>query len=445
MSREVPSCGDRDDSGTRHPDGAEASASYRSNIRSVADVLYKGALPLSIADAGAKGSAGVIALLIARYFGPLQFGQYATAMSVCGMFMMITGIGFEQEFTRRGSIEKNDIPSNLSLNLLSLAITSTAAYLSMIAFLSLSGYSRDIAILGLLLGVTLIVLNVHLPFRHLCLLLDKSHVTAAIQTIATMTVLALTVFVIYVKGPLIFIVVSQLFVAIGVALAWFWWTPKTYFALRTSGRSVIDFFRNSALFGFSNMIWVAYFNFDIFLMSLLKPGTEVGVYAGVYRIIAINYVVGMAVVHSFTPILFRKFASSREKYAKASRNLVATMGLIGLLLSLFLYIYSGPLVSMIIGELYREGAVIARVLSLAVTLRLVNFGLCEVLTTGNRQRTRVSVEMIMLLSNVVLNGFLIPRYGGVGAAVATVGAEIVLFFGALSSCRKYGLFRISAS
>ncbi|MBP2688600.1 MAG: hypothetical protein H6Q83_787, partial [Deltaproteobacteria bacterium] len=144
MSREVPSCGDRDDSGTRHPDGAEASASYRCNIRSVADVLYKGALPLSIADAGAKGSAGVIALLIARYFGPLQFGQYATAMSVCGMFMMITGIGLEQEFTRRGSIEKNDIPSNLSLNLLSLAITSTAAYLSMIAFLSLSGYSRDI-------------------------------------------------------------------------------------------------------------------------------------------------------------------------------------------------------------------------------------------------------------------------------------------------------------
>jgi O-antigen/teichoic acid export membrane protein len=114
-------------------------------------------------------------------------------------------------------------------------------------------------------------------------------------------------------------------------------------------------------------------------------------------------------------------------------------------MSLILYIYSGPLVSMIIGELYKEGAVIAKILSLAVTLRLVNFGLCEVLTTGNRQKTRVSVEMLMLLSNVLMNGFLIPQYGGVGAAIATVGAEIVLFFGALFACRKFGLLRNGAS
>jgi O-antigen/teichoic acid export membrane protein len=255
----------------------------------------------------------------------------------------------------------------------------------------------------------------------------------------------LTVLVIYLKGSLILIVVSQLLVAIGVALAWFSWTPKKYFAIRTSGRSVIDFFRNSALFGFSNMIWVAYFNFDIFLMSLLRPGTEVGIYAGVYRIIAINYVLGMAVANSFTPILFGKFASNRQEFGRVSRNLVATMSLIGLLLSLLLYSYSGRLVSMIIGELYKEGAVIARILSLAVTLRLVNFGLCEILTTGNRQRVRVSVEMAMLLSNVVLNGILIPLYGGIGAAIATVGSEITLLIAAALACRSYGLLWFSTS
>lgn len=447
MSQEVPLCGDRDEPGPHRTDRAEAPASCktRSNLRSVADVLYKGALPLSIADAGAKGSAGVIALLIARFFGPLQFGHYATALSVCGMFTMITGIGFEQEFTRRGSLEKDDIPANLSLNLVSLAITSAVAYLAIIVFLPLSGYSRDIIVIGLVAGATLLVLNIHLPFRHLCLMLNKSHVTATIQMIATATVLGLTILVIYLKGSLIFIVVSQLLVATGVALAWFSWTPKKYFAIRASGRSVIDFFRNSALFGFSNMIWVAYFNFDIFLMSLLRPGTEVGIYAGVYRIIAINYVLGMAVANSFTPILFGKFASNRQEFGRVSRNLVATMSLIGLLLSVLLYTYSGRLVSMIIGDLYKEGAVIARILSLAVTLRLVNFGLCEILTTGNRQRVRVSVEMAMLLSNVVLNGFLIPLYGGVGAAMATVGSEMILLVAAALACRSFGLLRFSAS
>jgi O-antigen/teichoic acid export membrane protein len=417
----------------------EASAMHRSNIRWVADVLYKRALPLSIADTAAKGASGVIALVIARYYGPFQFGQYATALSVCGIFMLITGIGFEQEFTRRGSIEKNDIPLSLSLHLISLAITSAMAFLLMIAFLLLSGYSRDITVIGLLLGVTLLVQNINRPFRFLYLLLNKSHMTATFQTIATGMVLALMVFVIYMKGSLVYIVVLQLLVAIGVAMALFWWTPKKYFAIRANGKSVVDFFRKSVLFGFSNMIWVAYFNFDVFLMSFLRPETEVGIYAGVCRIIAINYVLGWAVANSFTPSLFEKFASHRQDFGRVSRSLIATMCLFGLLLSLILYTYSELLVSLIIGELYKEGVVIARILSLSVTFRLINYGLCEVLTTGNRQKTRVSVEMVMLLSNVVINGALIPLFGGVGAAIATVCAEIVLFFTAALACLNSGL------
>ena len=412
---------------------------HRSNIRWVADVLYKGALPLSIADTAAKGASGVIALVIARYYGPFQFGQYATALSVCGIFMLITGIGFEQEFTRRGSIEKNDIPASLSLHLIALAITSAMAFLLMTAFLLLSGYSRDIMVIGLLLGVTLLVQNLNRPFRFLYLLLSKSHMTATIQTIATGTVLALLVFVIYMNGSLVYIVMSQLLVAIAVAVAWFWWTPKMYFAIRTNGKSVVDFFRKSVLFGFSNMIWVAYFNFDVFLMSFLRPGTEVGIYAGVCRIIAINYVLGWAVANSFTPALFEKFASHRQAYGRVSRSLIATMCMIGVLLSLFLYTYSEMLVSLIIGESYKEGVVIGRILSLSVTFRFINYGLCEVLTTGNRQKTRVSVEMVMLLSNVIMNGALIPLYGGVGAAIATVFAEIVLFAAAALTCFHFGL------
>jgi polysaccharide transporter, PST family len=208
---------------------------------------------------------------------------------------------------------------------------------------------------------------------------------------------------------------------------------------------VVDFFRDSAMFGFSNMIWVVYFNFDIFLMSLLRPDTEVGIYAGVYRVIAITYIIGMAIANAFSPILFGKFTSNRQEYARVSRNLVATMSLIGLLLSVILYIYSGSVVVAILGESYQEGAVVAKILSLAVMFRLINFGIGEMLTTGNRQNARVSIEMVMLLTNVALNGLLIPRYGGTGAAVATGIAEIVLFLGALSLCRKYGLFGKGAS
>jgi len=436
----VPLTRDRNDSGSSRPQIVEATTSYKGDIQWVANILFKGALPLTIADAASKGAGGVIALLIARYFGPMQFGQYATALSFCGMFMLITGIGFEQEFTRRGSTDKNNIPSTLSLSLFSLGITSAAGYSLMTIFLLLSSFPREIIVFDLILGIMFIASSIQLPFRHLYLMLRKSHVTATIQTIATATVFALTLFVIYMRESLKFIVVSQSLVAIGVCVAWFWWTPKKYFDFRISTRAVIDFFRKSTLFGISNMIWVAYFNFDVFLLSLLRTETEVGIYAGVYRIIAINYILGFAVANTFTPILFEKFESDRRDYGKVSRKLVTTMAIIGLLTSLILYGTSDWLVPMIIGNTYREGAVIARILSIAVVFRLINFGLCEILTTGKRQKARVSVEMALLVTNMALIGILVPSYGGVGAAIATVGAEVVLFSTGVLACRTYGLF-----
>jgi O-antigen/teichoic acid export membrane protein len=46
---------------------------------------------------------------------------------------------------------------------------------------------------------------------------------------------------------------------------------------------------------------------------------------------------------------------------------------------------------------------------------------------------------------VVLNGVLIPLYGGVGAAMATVGSEIILLVAASLACRSYGLLRFRAA
>ena len=68
------------------------------------EIIFKGALPLSIADFASKGASVLVTLLIARYYGPKIYGQYAIAAAICGLFLMITGIGFEQELTRRGGL-----------------------------------------------------------------------------------------------------------------------------------------------------------------------------------------------------------------------------------------------------------------------------------------------------------------------------------------------------
>ena len=100
-----------------------------------------------------------------------------------------------------------------------------------------------------------------------------------------------------------------------------------------------------------------------------------------------------------------------------------------------LYYFADILVPGIIGREYTAGIPIAEILSLAVLFRMVNFGLCEILTTSERQRIRIYLEIGLLTVNIILNYILIPLYGGVGAAIATVASEAVLFVGAFAGYR----------
>ena len=78
------------------------------------------------------------------------------------------------------------------------------------------------------------------------------------------------------------------------------------------------------------------------------------------------------------------------------------------------------------GAAYVEAAPLARVLGVAAFFRTINFGWSQALTTSGRHSTRIAVEGALLVLNVVLNLLLIPAWGAIGSAIATLGAELML-------------------
>ena len=313
--------------------------------------------------------------------------------------------------------------------MLAVGVTAVLAYLGIVAFLSLGIYSQETMVIGIILGAALIAKRFHLPFRHLYLLLSKTNVTTLVQGVSTLVVVTLTLVIILINGNLLPIVFAQLFVAWGTLGIWFWITPKRYLSGLPSLQQLGQFFKDSIPFALSNIIWVVYFNFDVFLLSLFRPESEVGIYAGVYRIIGINYILGYAIANTFTPLLFEKYTTNKTTYREVTRQLMKAMLGVGTLTSLGLFLGAGILIPVIIGKEFAAGVIIGRILSVAVFFRLLNFGLTEILTTSDRQMTRVTLEAITVGINIILNLLFIPYYGGVGAAIATVVAELILCLG----------------
>ena len=399
--------------------------------------LLKNAAFLTVADAATKGATGLLALLIARYLGPALFGQYAIASAVGGLFIMATAIGFEQELTRRGGIDRDAIPAALRLNFTALLLSSGIATAALALFLAIGPYSRFVVFLTLLLWVALVLGRFHFSFRYLSLLRQRAGVAAVIQSGSTALLLAATVVALARGDGLVTIVGIQVVVAIATLAAWVWWLPAG--GLGTAPvtlPSLRGFVRRSLPYGISNLIWIAYFNFDAFMLSLMRSESEVGLYAGVFRIVAIAYIVGFAVSNSITPELFRSYSADRSRYGRLARRLVGGLFAISVVVAGSLFLLAEPLVTLVIGPEYAHGVLVMQILSAAAFFRLLNFGLSDLLTTSDRQTRRVRLESLLLTANIVMNLVLIPRFGAEGAALATLAAEAVLLLGVLWSCLR---------
>jgi O-antigen/teichoic acid export membrane protein len=123
-----------------------------------------------------------------------------------------------------------------------------------------------------------------------------------------------------------------------------------------------------------------------------------------------------------------------ELYRRGSKYLL----LAGLPIGAFGLLESDRFVALLFGPTYAPSAAAACILLPAATFMfLSNFGETA-LACVNRWGTIVVVSTLALVVNVALNLGLIPRFGFVGAAWATLVTEALYFLGGAVALRGYG-------
>lgn len=388
--------------------------------------IYQTAAALAVADIAAKGAGAVLALLIARFLGPHLYGRYATALAICSLIMMAADLGFDRELIRRGGRNPDSVSESVVLSWASILLAAGAGALVVAVIVQTERYDAQVNRLMWLMLIALSLAQCNSPLRALCLVWRRAGVNAVVQLASTTLLLVATAIALVQHAPLEVIVVLQGLTAAAVLVFWFTWLPQRFFSEVRSGVATwLHFIRSSLPFGLSNILWIAYFNFATFLLSVFQSQTEVGTYAGVYRLIGINYVLGYALASSFTPVLFK--ARTSQEYAVDARRLILTALGGGVLLCVGLLVSSPWLVAWTIGDEYRGGVRVAQVLSLAVFFRVMNYGFGEILTTSNLQGLKNRLELGLLTANGLMNLLLIPRFGALGAAASTVFSELLLF------------------
>jgi polysaccharide transporter, PST family len=173
---------------------------------------------------------------------------------------------------------------------------------------------------------------------------------------------------------------------------------------------------------FSAIAVVLYMKIDQIMLGQILGDQAVGIYAAATRISEVWYFIPVVIASSITPMILKARQESHGLYHQKLQTAFNGTVLAAYAISIAMSFFAAPLILHLYGSAYAESIPILIVHIWASIF--IFLGVIRGIWMIAEDLTGVYFQMTLLgtLVNVGLNMILIPRYGGLGAAIATVVA-----------------------
>lgn len=162
----------------------------------------------------------------------------------------------------------------------------------------------------------------------------------------------------------------------------------------------------------------------IMLTRMISPDAT-GLYAVANRVVNLSFVPVQAILFSSYAEFFRRGQEGIRSALVFAKTFAIYPFLYALFIAIVLY-FVAPLVPYFIGDEYQGAVEYIRFFCMLPVLMVITNICSDVLTGSGYQGHRASIQLFVAALNVVINLVLIPIYGVGGAIVATISSEVIL-------------------
>jgi O-antigen/teichoic acid export membrane protein len=187
-----------------------------------------------------------------------------------------------------------------------------------------------------------------------------------------------------------------------------------------------DFIIRSAPIALGMIFSVLYFRLDIVMLQLMTEEKVVGFYGAAYKLFEVAVVLPHTLMLVLFPTLVEEYHSDQSQFKSRFRRALIVYSLIGGVITLVLWGFSHGIISFMYGDQFLPSIEVLDILSWTIILFFINFLLSNVLIASGRERVNTWGLVGATGLNIILNLALIPLYGAIGAAWATLFCEIGL-------------------
>jgi PST family polysaccharide transporter len=175
----------------------------------------------------------------------------------------------------------------------------------------------------------------------------------------------------------------------------------------------------------SSLSVVLYWRIDQVMLGQMIGDTAVGMFSAAVRVSEVWYFVPVSVASAIAPGLTSVFQRSHAEYLGKLRKITGLMAALGIVVAVLLTICSKPLVTLLYGGLYAQSSTILAIHSWAGIFVAVGVVSSSWFINTGRLKYSMYQTFTGAVCNIALNAILIPRYAGIGAAVATVVSQML--------------------
>ena len=389
-------------------------------------------LILTVCEALGKFGTLVIVVGSARVLPLAEFGVFAVAISAGTLVAVIPSWGFDTVLIQRGAAAPQALPHLLAeLLAVRLVIIAVALTVSVAVIAAIGQTAGDVIPIGLVLFACLAETLAD-AFRSVAIALEAPATVAVAQLVQRCFSALLVLVVLFLRPTLEALSIAYCVGALTGIFAMSGGTGRLGVRPRWAGVTwpgVVATGRMSASGGLHTVASMALFRVDAVMLAMLAGAAAAGRYAAAYRLLETVIFVAWTVARSVFPVM----ASAPDPAAVrrgAERGLVV-LASVFLPYTALLCTRGGDVLHLLYGKSFVGGTAMLAWLAPAPLFFGAAYLAAYVLMAGGPDARVLIGSVGALVSNIVLNVILIPRFGPVGAAAATTvsyAAETALLY-----------------
>jgi PST family polysaccharide transporter len=369
----------------------------------------------------------LVSVWVVRYLGPERYGIYSYALSFSYLFGVFARLGLDNILVR--NLTRGEIPVGKILGTaLTLRVVAALGAVILIAIIVFTTQDQWIVQIAVLVMSGRLIFEAADVFDHWF----QSQILSKYPVLVRSSTLILRA-----GGQVAFIIAGFPLIAF-VALAagrmilqtlgifGFYWRMAENRSWTFDFEVAYDMLQDSWPLIISSFSIAIYMKIDQLMIGYMIGSKDVGIYATAVKISELWYFLPMVVASSVFPkIVESRERVSKEKHQRRMQAFYDSMAIVSYVVIIPVVLMADPIVNLLFGSDYQQSAEILSIHIWAFLFVALGVARGRWLISENLTRFTMIAAVLGALVNVSLNYLLIPQFVGIGAAWATLVAQIV--------------------